>query len=885
MAENPQEMAREIVPVNIEDELKQSYMDYAMSVIVGRALPDVRDGLKPVHRRVLFAMNELNNDWNKPYKKSARVVGDVIGKYHPHGDSAVYDTIVRMAQDFSLRYTLVDGQGNFGSIDGDSAAAMRYTEIRMSKIAHALLADLDKETVDFVDNYDGTERIPAVLPTRVPNLLVNGSSGIAVGMATNIPPHNLREVVAGCLATLQDPDISVDELMQYIPGPDFPTGAQINGRAGIVQAYRTGRGRIYVRAKAEVIVDESKGKDTIIIHEIPYQLNKSRLIERIAELVKEKKLEGITALRDESDKDGLRVVIELRRGEVGDVVLNNLYAQTQLQSVVGINMVALVDGEPKVLNLKQVIEAFVRHRREIVTRRTMYLLRKARERGHVLEGLAIALANIDDVIGLIKASPTAADAREGLMTRSWASGDVMAMLERAGADACRPDGLPDALGLHDGQYHLSPAQAQAILDLRLHRLTGLEHEKLLQEYADKIAEIADYLDILSDPDRLKQVIREELEKIVEEFGDDRKTQISDSAHDLTVEDLISEEDRVVTISHGGYAKTQSLTDYQAQRRGGTGRSATAVKDEDFVEHLLIASTHATILCFSNLGKVYWLKVFHIPLASRTARGRPMVNLLPLDEGERITSILPIEGYETDHFIFMATANGTVKKTDMSLFSRQRSVGLRAIELEEGDVLIGTAVTDGSQDIMLFSSEGKVVRFAESGVRAMGRTARGVRGIKLGGGHHLISLVVPQEGSKILTVSENGYGKRSETSEFPVKGRGTKGVIGMTTSERNGLLVGAEQVWDGDEMMLISNQGTAVRTRVEEVSVQGRNTQGVRVIRTREGEALVSVSRIAEDDVEAADVQVAANVAADYVPTAEPSDANGSAAEGDEDTGE
>ncbi len=895
MAENPQEMAREILPVNIEDELKQSYMDYAMSVIVGRALPDVRDGLKPVHRRVLFAMNELNNDWNKPYKKSARVVGDVIGKYHPHGDSAVYDTIVRMAQDFSLRYTLVDGQGNFGSIDGDSAAAMRYTEIRMSKIAHALLADLDKETVDFVDNYDGTERIPAVLPTRVPNLLVNGSSGIAVGMATNIPPHNLREVVAGCLATLEDPDISVDELMQFIPGPDFPTGAQINGRAGIVQAYRTGRGRIYVRAKAEVVTDESKGKDTIIIHEIPYQLNKSRLIERIAELVKEKKLEGITELRDESDKDGLRVVIELRRGEVGDVVLNNLYAQTQLQSVVGMNMVALVDGEPKILNLKQMIEAFVRHRREIVTRRTVYLLRKARERGHVLEGLAIALANIDEVIELIKASPTAADAREGLMARSWSPGDVTAMLERAGADACRPDDLPEAFGLREGQYHLSPAQAQAILDLRLHRLTGLEHEKLLQEYADKIAELADYLEIRSDPDRLKRVLRAELEELVEEFGDDRKTQISDSAHDLTVEDLITEEDRVVTISHGGYAKTQSLTDYQAQRRGGTGRSATAVKDEDFVEHLLIASTHATILCFSNLGKVYWLKVFHIPLASRTARGRPMVNLLPLDEGERITSILPIEGYETDHFIFMATANGTVKKTDMSLFSRQRSVGLRAIELDEDDVLVGTAVTDGSQDIMLFSSEGKVVRFAESSVRAMGRTARGVRGIRLAEGHRLISLVVPQEGSKILTVSENGYGKRSETSEFPVKGRGTKGVIGMTTSERNGSLVGAEQVWDGDEMMLISNQGTAVRTRVEEVSVQGRNTQGVRVIRTRDGEALVSVSRIAEDDIDAPDTTEVVSQAAGDAAQSEPveaGDANGADSapadlgnEGDEDSAE
>ena len=872
--------------ISIIDEMKTSYLDYAMSVIVSRAIPDLRDGLKPVHRRILFAMHETNNGHDKPYRKSARPVGDVMGKYHPHGDSAIYDALVRMAQDFSMSLPLLDGQGNFGSMDGDRAAAMRYTEVRMDKPAAYMLADIDKDTVDFVDNYDGKDKEPTVLPSRFPNMLVNGAGGIAVGMATNIPPHNLREVVAACLATLQDSDISVDELMQYIPGPDFPTGAQINGRAGIVQAYRTGRGRIYVRAKAEVITDESKGKDTIIIHEIPYQLNKSRLIERIAELVKEKKLEGITELRDESDKDGLRVVIELRRGEVGDVVLNNLYAQTQLQSVVGINMVALVDGEPKVLNLKQMIEAFVRHRREIVTRRTMYLLRKARERGHVLEGLAIALANIDDVIELIKASPTAADAREGLMARSWAPGDVMAMLERAGADACRPDDLPETLGLHDGQYHLSPAQAQAILDLRLHRLTGLEHEKLLQEYADKIAEIAEYLEILSDPDRLKQVIREELEEIVEEFGDERQTQISDSAHDLTVEDLITEEDRVVTISHGGYAKTQSLTDYQAQRRGGTGRSATAVKDEDFVEHLLIASTHATILCFSNLGKVYWLKVFHIPLASRTARGRPMVNLLPLDEGERITSILPIEGYETDHYIFMATANGTVKKTDMSLFSRQRSVGLRAIELEEGDVLVGTAVTDGSQDIMLFSSEGKVVRFAESGVRAMGRTARGVRGIKLGEGHRLISLVVPQEGSRILTVSENGYGKRSETSEFPVKGRGTKGVIGMTTSERNGSLVGAEQVWDGDEMMLISNQGTAVRTRVEEVSVQGRNTQGVRVIRTREGEALVSVSRIAEDDVDATEMQASPNgVAESAAPAAEPSDANGSAAEGDEDTGE
>ena len=847
MAETPKEIAREVLPVNIEDELKQSYMDYAMSVIVGRALPDVRDGLKPVHRRVLFAMNELNNDWNKAYKKSARIVGDVIGKYHPHGDSAVYDTIVRMAQDFSLRYTLVDGQGNFGSIDGDSAAAMRYTEIRMSKLAHALLADLDKETVDFVDNYDGSEQIPVVLPTRAPNLLINGSSGIAVGMATNIPPHNLREVVAGCLAFIDNPEIDVDGLMEYIPGPDFPTGAIINGRAGIVQAYRTGRGRIYVRARAEVITDESRGKDTIIIHEIPYQLNKARLIERIAELVKEKKLEGITELRDESDKDGLRVVIELRRGEMGDVVLNNLYAQTQLQSVVGINMVALVDGQPRTLNLLEMIEAFVRHRREVVTRRTVYLLRKARERGHVLEGLAIALVNIDEIIELIKTSPTPADAKSGLVAKSWHSGEVTGMLERAGEDACRPDDLPVEFGLHGDQYFLSPAQAQAILELRLHRLTGLEHEKLLQEYSDKLVEIAGYLEILQDPDRLRQVIRDELKDLVEEFGDDRLTEITDSTHDLSVEDLITEEDRVVTISHGGYAKTQSLSDYQAQRRGGTGRSATAVKDEDFVEHLLIASTHATILCFSDLGKVYWLKVFHIPLASRNARGRPMVNLLPLDEGERITSILPVEGYEEGHFIFMATARGIVKKTDMQQFARQRSVGLRALELEADDWLVGTAVTDGSCDVMLLSSEGKAVRFQEQAVRAMGRTARGVRGIKLGDEHRVISLIVPQADSTILTVSEKGYGKRTDTAEFPCKGRGTKGVIAMATNAKNGPLVGAVQVSASDEIMLISDQGTAVRTRVEEISTLGRNTQGVRVIKTRDDEKLVRLSRIVEDD--------------------------------------
>jgi DNA gyrase subunit A len=839
------EVAKEILPVSIEDELKQSYLDYAMSVIVGRALPDVRDGLKPVHRRVLHAMNELNNDWNKGYKKSARVVGDVIGKYHPHGDSAVYDTIVRMAQPFSMRYMLVDGQGNFGSIDGDSAAAMRYTEIRMRKISHALLADLDKETVDFVDNYDGTERIPHVLPTRVPNLLINGSAGIAVGMATNIPPHNLTEVVSGCLALMKDPELTVDELMEYIPGPDFPTAAIINGRAGIIQAYRTGRGRIYVRARAEVIHEEKRGKDIIIIHELPYQLNKAKLIERIAELVKEKKIEGITELRDESDKDGLRVVIELRRGEIGDVVLNNLYAQTGLQSVFGINMVALVDGQPRTLNLKQIIEAFIRHRREVVTRRTVYLLRKARERGHLLEGLAIALSNIDPVIALIKSSPSSAEAKEKLLAEAWTPGEVIGMLERAGPDACRPDDLDPHFGLREGLYHLSPAQAQAILDLRLHRLTGLEHEKLLNEYQEKLREIADYLEILSDPDRLKLVIREELEEIVTEFGDERRTEITASQHDLTVEDLITEEDRVVTISHGGYAKTQPLSDYQAQRRGGMGKSATAVKDEDFVEHLLIASTHATILCFSNMGKVYWLKVFHIPLAGRNSRGRPMVNLLPLEEGERVTSILPVSDYTEGHYIFMATASGTVKKTALTHFARQRSVGLRALELDEGDVLVGTAITDGNCDVMLFSSEGKAARFEEGHVRAMGRTARGVRGIRLGEGHQMISLIIPQPGGKVLSVSENGYGKRTEIEEFPSKGRGNKGVIAMSTSKRNGKLVGAVQVFDGDELMLISSQGTMVRTRTDEVSILGRNTQGVRVIRTKKGEVLVGVERIDE----------------------------------------
>ena len=843
------EIAKEIVPVNIEDEMKKSYLDYAMSVIVGRALPDVRDGLKPVHRRVLFAMNELNNDWNKTYKKSARVVGDVIGKYHPHGDSAVYDTIVRMAQPFSLRYMLVDGQGNFGSVDGDSAAAMRYTEIRMRKIAHSLLADLDKETVDFVENYDGTEHIPVVMPTRIPNLLINGSSGIAVGMATNIPPHNLTEVVSGCLALIRDPDLTVDELMEHIPGPDFPTAGIINGRAGIIQAYRTGRGRIYVRARAEVTHDEKRGKDIILIHELPYQLNKARLIERIAELVKEKKIEGITELRDESDKDGMRVVIELRRGEIGDVVLNNLYAQTSMQSVFGINMVALVDGQPKILNLKEILEAFIRHRREVVTRRTVYLLRKARERGHILEGLAIALCNIDPVIAMIKASPRSAEAKEKLLAQPWEPGDVTRMLERSGSDACRPDELEPQYGMHDGKYHLSPVQAQAILELRLHRLTGLEHEKLLNEYQERLIEIADFLDILTDSERLKLVIREELEEIVTEFGDERRTVISASQHDLTVEDLITEEDRVVTISHGGYAKTQPLSDYQAQRRGGVGKAALAVKDEDFVEHLLIASTHATMLCFSNLGKVYWLKVYLIPLAGRNSRGRPMVNLLPLEAGERVTSILPVEEYAEGHYIFMATANGTVKKTPLTDFARRRSVGLRALHLDDDDVLVGTAITQGDCDVMLFSSEGKAVRFKETDVRSMGRTARGIRGIRLGEGYTMISLIIPQPDGMVLSVSENGYGKRTQIEGFPTKGRGGKGLIAMSTSDRNGKMVGAVQVFDGDELMLISNQGTLVRTRSDEVSILGRNTQGVRVIRTKDGESLVGVQRIDEPDAD------------------------------------
>ena len=841
------DLAKEIEPVNIEEELKKSYLDYAMSVIVGRALPDVRDGLKPVHRRVLFAMSELNNDWNKPYKKSARVVGDVIGKYHPHGDSAVYDTIVRMAQPFSLRYMLVDGQGNFGSIDGDSAAAMRYTEIRMSKIAHALLRDLDKDTVDFVPNYDESESIPAVLPTQVPNLLVNGSSGIAVGMATNIPPHNLSEIINGCLALIDNADITLEELMTHIPGPDFPTGATINGRAGIVEAYKTGRGRIYVRGTAEIIVNEKTQRETIIISEIPFQLNKSRLIERIADLVKEKKLDGISELRDESDKDGLRIVIEIKRGDIGEVVLNNLYSQTQLQSVFGINVVALVDGQPKVLNLNQLLEFFIQHRREVVTRRTNYLLKRAQERAHTLEGFAVALENIDEVIALIKSAATPRDAREAIVARGWSPGSVMEMLRRSGSEPGKDNEMSAKHGILDGKYYLSPNQARDILELRLHRLTGMEQEKIISEFSAKLEEIAEYENILGDSNILMDVIRDELTQIVSDFGDSRKTKIVESQHDFTMEDLIAEEDRVVTISHSGYAKTQPLTDYQAQGRGGVGKSATSVKDEDFVEHLLVASTHSTILCFTNKGKVYWLKVYQIPVAGRNARGRPVINLLPLEDGERINSILPVDKYSSDHFIVMATANGTIKKTLLSYYSKPRTVGLRAVDLVGDDTLIGTAVVDGTKDIMLFSSEGKAVRFDEKDVRATGRVSKGVRGMRLPPGHTVISMVIPESDGYLLTVSQNGFGKRTPAAEYPTKGRGGKGMKAMQASDRNGPLIGAAQIFSGEQVILISDQGTMVRIPSDQVSVFGRNTQGVIVMRLKASESLKSLARVSEPE--------------------------------------
>ncbi|MBS0286037.1 MAG: DNA gyrase subunit A [Proteobacteria bacterium] len=842
------ELAKEIHPVNIEDELKQSYLDYAMSVIVGRALPDVRDGLKPVHRRVLFAMSELGNDWNKPYKKSARVVGDVIGKYHPHGDTAVYDTIVRMAQPFSLRYMLVDGQGNFGSVDGDSAAAMRYTEVRMSKFAHELLKDLEKETVDFAPNYDETEFAPTVLPTRVPNLLVNGTSGIAVGMATNIPPHNLKEVISGCLALIDNPNTTIDELIHLIPGPDFPTAAIINGKAGIIDAYRTGRGRVYVRARTNI--EEEDGRQAIIITELPYQVNKAKLVEKIAELVKDKKIEGISNLRDESDKDGMRVVIELKRNEVADVILNNLYTHTPMQSVFGINMVALVDGQPKTLNLKQILEAFIKHRRVVVNRRTTYELRKARERAHILEGLSVALANVDDVIALIKAAKTPHEAKEQLLARSWPANTVKAMLEKAGDIASKPETLAPGLGLSPKGYHLSVDQAQAILDLRLHRLTGLEQDKIIQEYEEILQEIKNLIDILVNPARLMQVIRDELGEVRDQFADERRTEIIVNQQDLSNEDLITEEIRVVTLSYQGYVKTQPLDAYQAQHRGGRGKAATQVKDEDFIDQLLIANTHDTILCFSNKGKVYWLKVYQLPLGSRTSRGKPIVNLLPLSQDERISAILPLREYSENHFIFMATKKGVVKKVALSSFSRPRSSGIIAIGLDDNDQLVGVETTDGQRDVMLFSDAGKVTRFNEKAIRGMGRTARGVRGIKLQEGQSVISLiVVKSEACTILASTENGYGKRTAISEFPTKGRGGQGVIAIQTTERNGLVIGAVQVEENDEIMLITNGGTLVRTHVAEISVVGRNTQGVRLIQLSNNEKLVGLQRIEEQEID------------------------------------
>jgi DNA gyrase subunit A len=838
------DIAKEVIPVNLEDEMRQSYLEYAMSVIVGRALPDVRDGLKPVHRRVLYAMSVLGNDYNKAYKKSARVVGDVIGKYHPHGDTAVYDTIVRMAQPFAMRHMLVDGQGNFGSVDGDSPAAMRYTEVRMSKIAHELLADLEKETVDYLPNYDESEHEPVVLPTKVPNLLINGSSGIAVGMATNIPPHNLAEVVNACILLIDEPESGIEQLLQCIPGPDFPTAGYINGARGIREAYRTGKGKIYLRARTHYEEDKS-GRQSIIVTELPYQVNKARLLEKIAELVKEKRLEGISGLRDESDKDGMRMVIELRRGELADVVLNNLYKQTQMQNVFGINMVALVNGQPQLLNIKQILDAFIVHRREVVTRRTVFDLRKARDRAHLLEGLAVALSNIDEIIEMIKKSSSPAVAKAALLENPWRPGVVLDMLQRAGADSSRPDGLADHFGLVDGMYRLTEKQAQAILDLRLHKLTGLEQDKIMSEYREILDKIEDFLDILNRDERLKQEIRRELEEIREEFSDPRRTEIIVDHSDLTVEDLISEEDVVVTISHLGYAKAQPLESYSAQRRGGRGKAATKVKDEDFVEQMFSASTHDTLLCFSTRGKVYWQKVFQLPIGSRTARGRPMVNLLPLEENERITAILPVREYPEDQFIFFATASGKVKRTPLSNFSRPRANGIIALDLRDEDSLIGVQLTDGNSDLMLFTSAGKGIRVDENDVRAMGRTAAGVRGIKIKPGDEVISLIaVESDEGQILFATENGFGKRTEVSEFSVQGRGGQGVISIKTSQRNGRVVGAIKTRGDEEVMLISNGGTLVRTPANDISVMGRNTQGVTLIRLGKDEQLVQIESVA-----------------------------------------
>ncbi|MDE0742729.1 MAG: DNA gyrase subunit A [Woeseiaceae bacterium] len=841
------EVAKEILSISLEEEMQQSYLDYAMSVIVGRALPDVRDGLKPVHRRVLYAMRVLSNDYNKAYKKSARVVGDVIGKYHPHGDTAVYDTIVRMAQPFSMRHMLVDGQGNFGSVDGDSPAAMRYTEVRMAKIAHEILADLDKETVDFLENYDGSESEPSVMPTKIPNLLINGSSGIAVGMATNIPPHNLTEIVTACLALIDEPKIEIKDLMDHVPGPDFPTAGMINGTQGIYEAYCTGRGRVHIRARTEVESLGKRNREAIIVTELPYQVNKARLIEKIAELVRDKKIEGITELRDESDKDGMRIVIELRQGEVTDVVLNNLYKQTSLQTVFGINMVALHEGQPKLLNLKQILEAFIAHRREVVTRRTIFELKKARGRAHILEGQAVALANIDEVIKLIKASPTPAEAKVSLLKKAWKPGNVEKMLKNAGGMNTTPIDLEKQYGLNNKVYTLSPIQAQAILDLRLHRLTGLEQDKILDEYKNILELIKKLLGILSDTDVLLQVIRDELNEIVTEYGELRRTEINQDYTDLMDEDLIPDEEVIVTLSHGGYIKAQSSDTYQAQKRGGRGRSATKMKDEDFIDKLFVANTHDTLLCFSSKGKIYWIKVYRVPQASRGARGKPIINLLPLDDDERISAVLPIREFTEDAYVFMATSNGTVKKTPLKMFSRPRSNGIIAIGLK-GDDLIDVAITNGENEVLLVANNGKAIKFNEKDVRATGRTASGVRGIRLKKDFRVIALCIVNDGL-LLTATENGYGKRTKINQFSTQKRGGQGVIAIKTSDRNGLTVGALQVDEGDEIMLISSNGTLVRTPVEGISIVGRNTQGVTLIRLIDDQKLVGLAGIEaiEDD--------------------------------------
>lgn len=853
--------AKETLPVSLEEEMRRSYLDYAMSVIVGRALPDVRDGLKPVHRRVLYAMHELNNDWNRPYKKSARIVGDVIGKYHPHGDVAVYDTIVRLAQDFSMRYMLVDGQGNFGSIDGDSAAAMRYTEVRLAKIAHELLADIDQETVDFAPNYDGSEQEPTILPTRLPNLLVNGSSGIAVGMATNIPPHNLAEVVDGCLYCLEHPDCTVDDLFQFIPAPDFPTGGIIYGMAGVREGYRTGRGRVIMRAKAH-FEEMDNGRDAIVIDAIPYQVNKKTLQERIAELVQEKKVEGIADIRDESDKDGMRLVIELRRGEVPEVILNNLYKNTQLQETFGMNLVALVDGQPRLLNLKQLVEYYLFHRREVVTRRTVFQLRRARDRGHVLEGLAVALANIDEFIRIIRAAPTPPEARAELMSRNWDAQLVRTMIQRAdegqvpgGHMAYRPEDLDAAYGIQpDGSYRLSPVQAQEILNMRLQRLTGLEQDKIVNEYREVMEQIADLLDILARPERVTEIIATELREIKEEYAektnDTRRSEIEYNATELDTEDLITPMDMVVTLSHAGYIKSQPLSEYRAQRRGGRGRIATTTREDDWVDQLFIANTHDFLLCFSDHGQVYWLKVWEVPQGSRNARGRPIVNMFPLDPEEKITAVLAVKEFTDNEFVFMATSQGVVKKTALSAFSNPRKAGIIAVGLAEDDYLVGAQLTSGSHDVMLFSDDGKAARFSEQDVRAMGRTARGVRGMNLDPGQQVIAMLVAKdEDLSVLTATENGYGKRTPLEEYPRYSRGTKGVIAIQCSERNGPLVGAVLVDDSDEIMLITNTGVLVRTRVEEIRAMGRATQGVTLINVDEGGRLSGVYRVLEQDVD------------------------------------